>query len=457
MLPLRPLVRGARASRRAGALTALALAFSGCGTDRAPARSVVLIVVDTLRADHLGAWGYPRPTSAELDRRVAQGVLFERAFAPSSWTLPSFASLYLGLWPSAHGVGRAAGSERRFTSLAPGFRPLAQILAEQGFATVGVANNPFLHPGFGLARGFGDYRYVYGNLAHQPRASQIAWLGLRWLDERDPARRFLLVLHLFDPHLSYDPHPSVRGSFSSGYAGRLALPFGGFGEANAGWAPRDPEDRRFVAAAYDEELLFVDRQLARLFAGLEERGLRDETLVVLTADHGEELFEHGGFEHGHSLHQELLHVPLVLWGPGVEPGRIATPVSLVDVLPTVLDALGLAPVEGLSGVSLWPLATRRAPLPERAIVAEGTLHGPERRALLRWPWKLLEVDGGAPRLYDLGADPAERKDLAAADPERVRALAAELAGLRAASAADAPAPELDDETRRQLSELGYLE
>jgi arylsulfatase A-like enzyme len=449
-----------RAVRRtAGALAGLgvALAAPGCGGEAPRARSVVLIVVDTLRADHLGAWGYARPTSVELDRRVAQGALFERAFAPSSWTLPSFASLYTGLWPAAHGVGREPGSDGRFTSLGPGLRPLAEILAGHGFATAAVANNPFLHPGFGLARGFADYHYVYGNLERQPRASQIAWAGLRWLDARDPSRRFLLVLHLFDPHLTYDPHPSVRGTFTSGYRGPLALPLTGFGGANAGWAPRDPADRAFVAAAYDEELLFVDRQLARLFAGLDERGLRDETLVVLTADHGEELFEHAGFEHGHSLHQEVLHVPLVIWGPGVRPGRVEAPVSLVDVLPTLLDALGLPPAPGAAGVSLWPLATRRDPLPERALLAEGTLHGPERRALVRWPWKLLEVDGGAPRLFDLAADPAERSDRAAAEPERLRALAAELAGLRAGPAAAAPAPELDDAAREQLSGLGYLD
>jgi len=450
-------VRAVRCTARTLAGLGLVLGAAGCGGEPPRVRSVVLIIIDTLRADHLGAWGYPRPTSAELDRRVAQGALFERAFSPSSWTLPSFASLYTGLWPSAHGVGREPGSDRRFTSLAPGLRPLAEILAGYGFATAAVANNPFLHPGFGLARGFGAYHYVYGNLARQPRASQIAWDALRWLDARDPDRRFLLAVHFFDPHLSYDPDPSVRGTFTAGYGGSLALPLGGFGKANAGWAPRELSDRAFVAAAYDEELLFVDHQLARFFAGVEQRGLWDETLVVLTADHGEELFEHGGFEHGHSLHQEVLHVPLVIWGPGVRPGRIATPVSLVDVLPTLLDALGLPPAPGLAGVSLWPLAMRGAPLAERALVAEGVLHGPERRALVRWPWKLLEVDGGAPRLFDLMADPAERSDLAAADPERVRALAAELAELRAGPTAVGPAPDLDDTTRRQLSGLGYLD
>jgi len=441
----------------AAAAFALALAAAACGGDAGPARSVVLIVVDTLRADHLGIYGHEAATSAQLDLRAPEAALFERAFAASSWTLPSFASLYTGVWPSAHGAGREPGSEDAFTALPGSVRALAEILAGQGFETAAIVNNPFLHPGFGLARGFEVYRYVYGNLQHQPRASQITWAGLRWLDERDPDRRFLLVLHFFDPHLSYDPHASVRGAFTSDYHGPLELPVRGFGKANATWAPPDPADRRFVSGAYDEEVLFVDRQLEHLFAGLEERGLADETLVVLTADHGEELFDHGGFEHGHSLYQELLHVPLVFWGPGVRPGRIDAPVSLVDVLPTLLEALGLPAVPGLDGVSLWPLVARREALPERAIVAEGTLHGPERRALVRWPWKLVEVDGGAPRLFDLGRDPGERDDRAGSQPDRLRVLALELARLRARAAPDSPAPEIDERMHRDLSTLGYLE
>jgi arylsulfatase A-like enzyme len=201
----------------------------------------------------------------------------------------------------------------------------------------------------------------------------------------------------------------------------------------------------------------VDRQLEHFLKGLEQRRLADETLVVLTADHGEELFDHGGFEHGHSLYQELLHVPLAFWGPGVQPGRIDAPVSLVDVLPTLLEGLGLPPLPGLDGVSLWPLVARRETLAERPILAEGTLHGPERRALVRWPWKLVEVEGGSSGLFDLERDPREKDDLAASQPERLRALGEELARLRAGRATPAPAPQLDERMRSQLGELGYLE
>jgi len=422
---------------------------------------VVLVVVDTLRADHLGVYGYEQPTSPALDQWASRAAVFERAWATSPWTLPSFGSLYTGQIPSRHAAGllRQGGDGRRFSFLDESAASIGQILAERGFATAAVVNNPFLHPAFGLGRGFETWDYVFVNYADYPRASKIVHWGLRWLDARDE-RPFLLVLHVFDPHLTYDPPPSVRGRFTAGYTGRLKLPLKGFGERNAGWKPRAEADRRFVVGAYDEELLFVDRQLGRLFAGLEQRGLLDETLVVFTSDHGEELFDHDGFEHGHTMFQELLHVPLLFWGPGVRPRRIGTPVSLVDVLPTLLEALGLEPVPGLAGRSLWGLLRGGSDPEERALVAEGTLHGPDRKALVRWPWKLVVTADQPARLYDLAKDAGEHRDLSRQEPERLAALTRELE-MRAQAASrgrvlGSPA-QLDEQTRAQLSELGYLE
>jgi arylsulfatase A-like enzyme len=442
-------------------LFACALAI-GCAGEPARPRSVVLVLVDTLRADHVGAYGHGRATTPALDAWAAEGAVFERAWATSAWTLPSVGSLLSGRLPSRHagGLRLPEGGDPPFSALGADVPMLAEALSGAGFATAGVANNPNLHPGFGLSRGFETWDYVFGNYARHPRASQIVHWGLRWLDARDAARPFLLLLHVMDPHLTYDPPPSVRGRFTSGYAGPLRLPLQGFGAANAGWTPPREADRGFVAGAYDEEILFVDAQLARLRAGLRERGLADETLVVVTSDHGEELFDHGGFEHGHTLFEELLHVPLFFWGPGVRPGRHAVPVSLVDVAPTLLDALGLPPLPQATGHSLWPLLRGgEAPAP-RALVAEGTLYGPARSALQRWPWKLVVSEGEPPRLFDLSRDPDERRDLAAQEPERVAALSAELArALRdeARERGERRPAEIDEATRAQLEGLGYLE
>ncbi|UCE87113.1 MAG: sulfatase [Deltaproteobacteria bacterium] len=323
------------------ALLALAL-LAGCRGDPARPASAVLIVIDTLRADHLGAYGHARPTSPNIDRWSKRGALFEQALASSPWTLPSFGAIYTGRHPSQHRAGQLIvrqPPERTFARLDAATPTLAERLSERGYATAAVVTNPFLHPSFGIARGIESYDYVRGDARRNRRASAVVDRALRWLDGRD-ARPFLLVVHCFDPHLAYDPPPSVRGRFTAGYTGSLELPLNPLLQIRAGRVELDAADRRFIEAAYDEELLFVDAQVGRLLDGLEARGLLTDTLVMLTSDHGEEFFEHDGFEHGHSAYQELLHVPLVVWGPGVRPGRISPPVSHVDLVPTLLDALG---------------------------------------------------------------------------------------------------------------------
>jgi arylsulfatase A-like enzyme len=213
--------------------------------------------------------------------------------------------------------------------------------------------------------------------------------------------------------------------------------------------------------AYDEELLFVDAQLGRLLDGLEARGRLGDSLVMLVADHGEEFFDHGGFEHGHSVFQELLRVPLVAWGPGVRPARIEAPVSIADVFPTVLEALGIPVEPGVAGRSLWGLLRGGAVPPERSLVAEALLHKRERKALIRWPHKLVfEPSSGRSQLFDLAADPAETRDLAESEPGLRQELLAELeATLEAASRERAARREatFPEAIEERLRGLGYLD
>ena len=452
-------VRVAARIRRttSGVTGALWLAASlACAGPEPRPRSVLLIVVDTLRADHLGLYGYTRPTSPALDARAVRGVVFERAFASSSWTLPSFGSLYTGRNPAAHGAGTRLdpGPKPNFAPLPADLPVLAETLRSAGFATAALVENPFLHPAFGVARGFGTYRYLFRGFKVPPRADRMVEAALRWLSARDQ-RPFLLLLHLMAPHAPYDPPPDVRGRFTAGYTGVLRLPFAGFGPRIPQSVIESPADRDFIEGAYDEELLGVDRALAPLFDALERKAFGERLLVIFTSDHGEELFDHGSLEHGHTLHEELLRIPLVVWAPGVRPARVDAPVSHVDLLPTILDALGVSPPAGLAGVSLWPLLGGGAPPPERVLVSEKMLYGPERRAWLRWPWKAIVTEGAAPVLYQLDRDPGEAVDVAAEH-------AAELAALRAvgeaAAAAQSVAPHaaaIDAATRAQLESLGY--
>lgn len=443
---------------RARALLALAMLcwpLAACAP-RDDWQSVVLIVVDTLRADHLGTYGYARPTSPNLDRWSARGTVFETAQAPSPWTLTTFGSLYTGRLPSAHHAGTYAleEGERKFWSLNVELPTLAERLGEQGVVTGAVINNSYLSPRFGIARGFRTYDTEAGESTRFRRADEVVERALAWLDNQGDARTFLTI-HLFDPHLSYDAPPPFRGRFTGDATGprrvdieeirRLAREGGEVAE-------------EFLPAAYDEEIAFVDAQLGRLFEAFTQRGLFDRALVLFTADHGEELFDHGGFEHGHTMYQELLRVPLIAWGAGVERRRIDTPVTLLDVYPTVLEALGVGVPEGLRGVSLVPVLTGRAAPPHRTLFAERTLYGEELRAAVDWPWKLIErPSDGKLWLYDLETDGSELRDLAARHPRITERLRRRLREVAREATPPAEGVELDSATREQLRALGYLD
>jgi arylsulfatase A-like enzyme len=459
----------------AAAIAALAvgLGAAGCGSAAAP-EAVVLIVIDAARADHLGAYGYARPTSPNIDSRVAAGLLFERAYTTSPWTLPAFGSLLTGRLPTGHAAGFEAEGDlaggpsevaaaRRFRTLDPRLPTLAEILAARGFATGAFVTNPFLHPRFGLARGFTDYDHYESSNTEVRRADVVTDLSLAWIDEHAGGPFFLLV-HLFDPHLDYDAPPPFRGRFSGTEdgAGGPRPPARGLWPIRNAVAELSAGERDLITAGYDEEIAFVDAQIERLLAGLERRGLHERTLVILTADHGEELFDHGGFEHGHTMYDEVLRVPLILWGLGVEPGREAAPVSLIDIRPTVLDALGIEledDAEALPGISLLSARSRPpAGQPPRPVIAEAPLYGPRAKAIVEWPYKaILDLESGEARLFDLSADPGERNDLAAARPEELRGLLGVLADRIAAATPGESAPaELDPELLRRLRALGYI-
>ena len=443
------------------AVIALGLASCGpVGNDR----NVLLLVIDTLRADHLVLYGYARPISPEIDAWAARGTVFNRAVATSPWTLPSFGSLFTGHLPSRHTAGLVAPTdtgERGFVRMDGSVRALAEILGDAGYATIAIVNNPFLDPGFDISRGFETYDYVAGNNARVRRASTIVDRAFAWLDGRSDSRPFFMVAHFFDPHMDYDPPPAVRGRFRDGYTGPLTVPISDLEGIRTGKLSLDDQDKSFIVGAYDEEVLFVDTQTGRLLEGLRARGLLDDALVVLVADHGEEFWDHGGFEHGHTLYQELLHVPMIVWGPGVQAQRITEPVSIADVFPTVLEALELPAEEGLVSQSLWGALSRGEPIPARALVAEGTLYGPERKSLIRWPHKVvLNLKTRERKLFDLDADPGETRNLAKTELALLNSLLSELQShLRAASRelVRHNTAELDEATKEKLRALGYLD
>jgi arylsulfatase A-like enzyme len=437
----------------AGVLIATVLGL-GCGA-RHP-RNLLLISLDTLRADHLGCYGYVRPTSPFLDRLATQGVLFENAYATAPWTLPSHASLFTGLYPSQHGV------MNEDTAMPEDVLTLAEALSQRGFATRAVVSGHFVGPRYGLGQGFDRYVAVPPN---QPAGGAAATVIAQSLEAIAAMRGqpFLMFSHFMDVHSDYRAAPRFEALFDGSYHGRVDGTTSQLRAFARKLLVADESDRLRLIDLYDAEIRQLDTELEGWFASLRERGVLDDTLVVVTADHGEEFFEHGSVLHGQSLYQELLRVPLIVVGPGLPGGRrVAEAVSLVDVLPTVLGQLGIAPPDALAGRDLAPLwRSTPPPWPERDLYAEADRTVERRdtlRAVIRSGWKLVQsrVDGGV-ELYDLGADPRERVNRVPTEAERAASLAHALDSALASQKAAPALPKLSPEERAQLQALGYVQ
>jgi arylsulfatase A-like enzyme/Tfp pilus assembly protein PilF len=412
------------ARRTAGLALVAAIA---CARPPGPtAERIVLVSVDTLRADHVGCYGAADARTPHIDTVAARGVRFAAAFSPTPLTLPAHATLLTGRDPAGHGV-----RHNSIHRLAPGVPTLAERLAAAGFATAAVVGARVLERRFGLDRGFSHYDDLVEGRPHGPigyaerSAEAVVDAALAWL--ANAPDRFFLWVHLYDPHRPYEPPP-------------------GFASA-------------FTTRPYDGEIAFADAQIGRLLAAIDARWGDAGLLVVATADHGESLGEHGELTHGYSLYDATQRVPLVMRGPGVPGGRtLEAPVSLADVAPTILALAGAAPLDDASGVDLAP-GWRGARSRGRGIYLE-TL-----ATQLDFGWspllairtdRLKYVRAPRPELYDLAADPRETRDLAAERAEEVRALDAELEALLARRSQPPLAAELDPKARAGLRELGYI-
>ena len=256
--------------------------------------------------------------------------------------------------------------------------------------------------------------------------------------------------------MDYDPPAPTRGRFTASYESKFLLPISDLNGIRGNKYDIQEVDVHFIRAAYDEEIAFVDQEVGRFLDELDERGRFDDSMVVLTSDHGEELFEHGGFEHGHAMWTEVLQVPMIIWGPGVTPGREDEPVSLVDVAPTVLDWVGARKSVTFDGISLAANLAAGERLPRRTLFAEAVLYGQPRRSAIRWPTQMVvDEDETVSRVTVLADD----EDTAGpSDPDVAARLLADLQGhgLAAASAPQDETPQLEGELLERLRSLGYV-
>ena len=420
--------------------------------------NVLVYLIDTLRRDGLGCYGHPGPVSPHIDAFAARGILFERAVAQSSWTRPAVASIITGLWPRRHGVNRMEDA------LSAEVTTLAELLRSAGYRTHGVIANSSVARAFGFDQGFDGYGKPPNR---QWWSTAVTEAALDWLD-RDPGEEpFFLYLHTVDPHAPYAPPADVRARFAP------AVPADGRGglawlkRLGRGEIPVTPELRADLRALYDAEVAANDASFGDVLAGLDRRGLLEDTAIVLLSDHGEEFFEHGGWDHGKTLYTEVLEVPLILRFPGLPEGRRVTRlVQHVDLLPTLLGYLGLPVPSGLDGEDLLPiLAAPGEPREpgdwgEDAVFSYLDSGGIRAAAVTSGPWRY--IDSRAPRaggeLYDRAGDPDESHEVLGEHPVEggyLRTLLRERELAPDEAVAAVPAV-MDDELRRELQALGYL-
>jgi arylsulfatase A-like enzyme len=446
------------AARALCALLAFALAPASAGAaDPAPAEgervlarpSVVLIVVDSLRKDHLGVYGYERPTSPNIDAFAAKATRYTRAYAAAPWTTPSMGALLTSRHPSTLGIGSAEAALPAESVL------LSELLSREGYQTAGIVSHSFCSERWGFAQGFDhfDDSNALGQLSTtSPGVTNRALEAL----ERFGNRPFFLLVHYFDPHYSYVRHvefpfpapaPGYTGPIKSGLLYRALV------RLKPRLTGADVDELRRL---YDSEIAYADREIGRLLDKLRGRGLLERGVVVLTSDHGEEFLDHGDLGHGKTLYEELIAVPLIVKVPGAPASVVDRPVGLVDVYPTISRMIGAKLPGKVAGRSLLA-----APDAEERPVFSETERGARAKAVVRGRYKLIEKDGAAGHeLYDVVSDPRETRNLAETESATRTALAGLLDGWKAKLAEEKPARaavQLSEQERARLEKLGYLD
>lgn len=434
--------------------------------------NLVIIWVDTLRADHLGCYGYTRPTSRNIDSLAAEGTLFTRAVSQSPWTLPSTASLLTGLYPTRHGA-----TNRR--ARLPDFRStLAEVLREHGYRTSAVVSHTLVSSKYNLDQGFDEFdeSHVSGHLGvSSPGVTETA---VEWLrsNSRSP---FFLFLHYFDPHYAYIEHEGYE--FSQPYEGWVN-PEEKFIITQSLCRRLEADDIRFLTDRYDSEIAFTDHHIELVLDELRRLGLEGSTVIVLAGDHGEEFMEHGWLGHTRHLYEELIRVPLILYNPAMRqlPDTFEAPAELIDVMPTLLEMLKVDWDAGsIDGRSLLGVLEGKA-APDSVVFSEVSIPHVHALGTKDWQrvmnlnlrsmqlgrWKLIhDVFHENWQLYDLISDPGETMNLVAQTEdgrlERMETLLLDWMEAEAELAlAENTAPDtlavVDEESKERLRALGYV-
>jgi arylsulfatase A-like enzyme len=468
--------------------------------------NIILISIDTLRADHLSCYGYKRPTTPQLDRIAAEGILFKNAYSTAVWTPPAHASMLTGLYPSQHGTVN-------FRKLNDKIPTIAQTLRDHGFATAGFVNNPAVGEFVGLDRGFTDffeiwegvtskyllirgihflYRKWLGLLGVQDhgakKTNELAkeWLAAHAVDERP----FFMFLHYIEPHNPIDaPYPykkkfvEVNGAAALDMEKIQKVAFNPL-VCYTDNLKLNESERAYLISLYDGEIAYVDSMVGEVIESLRAMKILDDTMVIITADHGEHFGEHGHYSHTSSLYQPIVHIPLIIRYPRAYPAAelFEPPVQHVDIFPTLLDLLNIADdsLNNLPGLSLLPRNGRLEIRRDRQILAEWEgkiptfvkrrlsnstnasyvegLFTAKMQMILEAGEKYIYGEDGREELYNLSADPGELNNLASADKARCQYLKKLMMEILKTELPQQESPEgvMDEQVKERLKGLGYL-
>jgi len=440
----------------------MAVLLAACGERRPP--NILLVSIDSLRADHVGCYGYERDTTPTMDRLAAEGVRFETALAPTSWTLPSHVTMFTGIPPHHHHVTL----DNR--QLAADVKTLAEVLSGEGYRTGAIVSGPYVSARYGIAQGFDDYDEsiipALGETHTTVVAPKLEAAVKGWIDawrEEPGEQPFFLFLHMWDVHYDFNPPAPYDRMFDPGYSGSFSgKRFIESGEVNPNMDPRDLE---FILAQYDGEIRYTDEHLGRIIDYLDEL---DNTIVVVTADHGEEFFEHGHKGHRRSLYDEVLLVPLIIRYPARIPAGtvVEAQARLMDIGSTILSLAGVSQPRDY-GIDATHEHLRPKDLTRRIRGEEGLS---PNLAFGDFEYYLLTVrtrdtkllmspkDFFYPKLFDLTKDPEKLHDIAAERPEATAELLEAARHFRRGDTVrrDRPA-KIDREQLERLKALGYIQ
>lgn len=471
-------------------LTPVALALGERKAKAEPAstehaiKHVILLTIDTLRADFLSCYGSDRRPTPNIDRLAKDGILFSNAFSASSWTLPAFASINTGVPPSVHMTTKS------MSSLPDTFSTLTEYLHGHGYYTAAIGHNSFLMPERNFSQGYSEYNFfpkrkhiTISSIGAKvlksvfPRSfritastAELTSIATDWLNENH-AQDFFLWLHYFDPHHPYAPPPQYLPDVKPPPG--MGTSFFEFGEVRAGVVYPSEEERDWIRTLYESELLYVDHNVGKVIGTLERLGIYDESLIILTSDHGEEFWEHGSIEHGHTLYNELLNVPLIVKLPHTAQSgngtikQIDTAVTTQSLMPTILDLCQIDydddNVTVSSLTSLWRTGSQA--YEEQPILSSGLKYYEDRISVIFDDFKYIRsLDSNNEELYDLVNDPLEKHNLVAQEQgklDRGRQLLIQhndtAANLRDRfNIGDSDELELPKDVLERLRSLGYI-